>query len=206
MKFYRVTDPEFKKYGRVVRNVDFTELCKAMMSTPCPDGVIYVPSDPELEKLPVYEDLKNTTYGELDVQIGYCNGHNHLLNAIEYHRCSEINVAATEAVLLVGKEEDITEDLTYDTGLMEAFILPAGVAVELFANTTHFAPCGRNGQGFRVAIVLSRGTNYPLKVEHTKGEDRLLAATNKWQIGHPDASFDGPIHLGLVGKNLDIDE
>ncbi len=206
MKILQVTDPAFRKYGKVVTNVDFTQLCEVLKTTPCPDDVVYVPSAPELEALPVCEDLKRITYGELDVQVGYCNGHNHLLNAVEYHRSSEINVAATEAILLLGKEEDITDDFTYDTAKMEAFVVPAGTAVELYATTLHYAPCGANGAGFQVCIVLPKGTNYPLASTHTEGEDKILAATNKWLIGHPEASFDGPTHLGLIGKNLDINE
>lgn len=206
MKILQVTDPAFRKYGRVVKNVDFTQLCEVLKTTPCPDDVIYVPAAPELEALPIFEELKRVTYGELDVQVGYCNGHNHLLNAVEYHRSSEINVAATDAILLLGKEEDVTDDFSYDTALMEAFLVPAGTAVELYATTLHYAPCGVDGNGFQVCVVLPRGTNYPLANAHTEGEDKILAATNKWLIGHPEATFDGPTHLGLIGKNLDINE
>ena len=42
------------------------------------------------------------SFGEMEIQIGYCNGHNSMLNALEYHKSSEINVAATDAVLLLG--------------------------------------------------------------------------------------------------------
>ena len=47
--------------------------------------------------------------------IGYCNGHNSLLNAVEYHRSSEVNVAATDLILLIGMQQDIEADYTYDT-------------------------------------------------------------------------------------------
>ena len=50
MKIYDVTDERFKKYGRVVKNIDFSELVKVLEeSTPMPDGVEYVPSLPALE-------------------------------------------------------------------------------------------------------------------------------------------------------------
>ena len=115
MQILDVTDARFKKYGRIVKNVDFTGLVEAMQSTPLPDGVEYVASAPELEALPVMQELQKVTYGELPIQIGYCNGHNVLLNAVEYHRSSEINVAATDAVLILGSEQDITDDFHYDT-------------------------------------------------------------------------------------------
>jgi len=87
------------------------------------------------------EEIRRVFYGELPVQIGYCNGHNVLLNAVEYHRCSEVNVAATDAVLIVGRQQDVTENCTYDTAKMEAFLVEAGTAVELYATTLHYAPC-----------------------------------------------------------------
>ena len=72
----------------------------------------------------------------MPIQIGYCNGHNTKLNALEYHRDSEINVAATDAVLMLGSLQDVKEDHTYDTSLVEAFSVPAGPAVEVFATTS----------------------------------------------------------------------
>ena len=140
MQILDVTDARFKKYGRIVKNVDFTGLVEAMQSTPLPDGVEYVASAPELEALPVMQELQKVTYGELPIQIGYCNGHNVLLNAVEYHRSSEINVAATDAVLILGSEQDITDDFHYDTSLMEAFKIPKGTAVEIYGTTLHYAP------------------------------------------------------------------
>ena len=65
-----------------------------------------------LQALPVMKDFTDSLYGGLPIQIGYCNGNNHLLNAVEYHRSSEINVAATDLILLIGSEQDIEEDDT----------------------------------------------------------------------------------------------
>lgn len=207
MKILQITDPAFRKYGRVVKGIDFTELVDTMNRiTPIPEGCAYEPSIPELEALPVYKELKTKTYGELDIEIGYCNGHNEKLNAIEYHRSSEINVAATDAILILGKQEDITDDYTYDTSLMEAFLVPKGTAVEVYATTLHYAPCGVNGEGFRVTIVLPRGTNYPLDESHRDFEDKLITAKNKWLIGHPEGGFTGNEHIGLIGKNLNVNE
>lgn len=206
MKIYSVTDERFRTYGRVVTGIDFSELCKAMEETPCPEDVIYVPGDPKLEALPVMKELTDKTYGELQVQIGYCNGHNCMLNAFEYHRSSEINVAATDAILILGRQQDITEDFTYDTSLAEAFLIPAGTAVEVYATTLHYAPCGVNGQGFRVTVVLPKGTNLDLEAAHTEGEDRHLTAKNKWLLGHPEGGLPEGSPMGLVGKNLNINE
>lgn len=206
MKILQVTDAAFRKYGRVVTEVDFSGLVEAMHATPVPEGVVYEPSVEALEALPVFEALTKVTYGELPIQIGYCNGHNVLLNAVEYHRGSEINVAATDAILILGAQQDITPDFTYDTSLMEAFLIPAGTAVEVYATTLHYAPCSVDGAGFQVAVVLPRGTNYPLAENHAGGEDALITATNKWLIGHAEGGFTGSERIGLIGKNLNINE
>ena len=184
MEIKKVTDPAFRKYGKVVENIDFSGLIRALTEkTPLPADVVYEPSAEVLEAEPVFETVQKKAYGEMPVQIGYCNGHNHKLNALEYHRSSEINVAATDAILLVGHQQDITPEFTYDTALVEAFLLPKGTAVEVYATTLHYAPCSVGEQGFQVGIILPRGTNYPLEMTHEGWEDRLLAATNKWLIG-----------------------
>lgn len=214
MKILSIYDKEFKEYGRVVKNVDFTALVEAMKKTPCPDDVVYEPSIAELEALPVAKEISNVTYGEMPIQIGYCNGHNCMLNALEYHRDSEINVAATDAVLMLGLMKDVEDDFTYDTSKVKAFLVPAGAAVEVFATTLHYAPCGVDGKGFRVSIILPRGTNYDLKTSHTKvnedgsapNEDALITAVNKWLIGHKEGGLAEGSFLGLKGKNCNLNE
>lgn len=216
MNILSVKDPAFGAYGRVVDNVDMTQLIQALKETPIPEDVAYEPSVPELEAVDAYERLSVVTYGEMPIQIGYCNGHNNKLNALEYHRDSEINVAATDAVLLLGLKAEVEEDFTYDTSKVKAFLVPAGTAVEIYATTLHYAPCGVAGEGFQVAIVLPKGTNYPLKGSHAapacgqgKGkvdEDALLTAVNKWLIGHAEGGLEEGSFLGLKGKNPDISE
>ncbi len=207
MKIYNVTDERFKAYGKVVKDIDFSEMVRVLKEeTPIPEDVAYVPGLEALESLPAGEELSRKVYGEMPIQIGYCNGHNSLLNALEYHKSSEINVAATDAILLVGKEQDITEDFTYDTALAEAFLLPQGMAVEMYATTLHYAPCGVDGAGFQVAIVLPKGTNLDLEESHEGGEDGHLTAKNKWLLGHPEGGLPQGSPMGLVGKNLCVTE
>ncbi len=203
MKIYNVTDERFKKYGKVVTGIDFSGLVKALEeSTPLPEGVAYVPGLPALESLPVMEELTVKAYGEQPIQIGYCNGHNSMLNALEYHKSSEINVMATDAILLLGCQQDISADLTYDTAKAEAFLMPKGTAVEIYATTLHYAPCGVGGAGFKVAIVLPKGTNLDLDKSHADGEDGHLTAKNKWLLGHPEGGLPEGSPMGLVGENL----
>ena len=137
MKIQKVTDPAFRKYGKVLEGYNFSALLKEMKHTPVPEDVVYVPSVEELEALEVEKDLRNRAFGGLPVEIGYCNGHNKKLNAVEYHRNSEINVAVTDLVLLIGSQQDITDELTYDTSKIEAFLVPAGTGIEVYATTLH---------------------------------------------------------------------
>lgn len=207
MEIKKITDAAFRKYGRVVQGIDFSELIEAIKrETPLPDGVAYEPSIEALEATQSAKELQKRTYGELPIEVGYCNGHNYKLNAVEYHRSSEINVAATDAVLILGMQQDISDDFTYDTAKMEAFLVPAGTAVEIYATTLHYAPCSADEGGFKVGIVLPKGTNYPLTQSHEGWEDSLITAQNKWLIGHAEGGLDAGAHIGLIGKNLDIRE
>ena len=179
MKIVEVTDPSFAKYGRIIEDLDTAELVNAMEKTPLPEDVVYEPSEASLEELPIFSVLRDQLYGELPIQVGYCNGHNKKLNALEYHRSSEIDIAATELILLLGQQQDIRADFTYDTAKAEAFFVPAGTAVELYATTLHYA--------------------------HEGGEDGHLTAKNKWLLGHPEGGLPEGSPMGLVGENLTVD-
>jgi hypothetical protein len=207
MKLKAVTDPAFRTYGRIITELDFSELVTALAETPCPeDSVVYQASVPALEALDLCAKLQERIFGEMTIQIGYCNGNNYLLNTVEYHHSSEINVAATDMILMLGRIQDITPQNTYDTSKIELFCVPKGTSVELYGTTLHYAPCNADRKGFRVAIVLPWGTNTDLSAVHyAEGEDRLITAKNKWLIGHPDASLPEGICLGLIGENLSVE-
>ena len=205
MQILSVNDDEFKKYGRVVDNVDFTELIQELKRTPIPSGVVYEPAVKELEALPIRLDISSVVYGEMPIQIGYCNGHNSKLNALEYHRNSEINIAVTDLILLIGCQQDVEPDHTYDTSKVEAFLVPAGTGIEVYATTLHYAPCHVNEGGFQCVVVLPKGTNTDLTFPTAKtGEDKLMTAKNKWLIAHEDAKIEGAFN-GLKGENITLD-
>lgn len=205
MKLQTLTDTSFAKYGKILTGYELAPLLKMMEHTPVPENVIYVPENEQLESLAIAENFRTRGYGGLPIQIGYCNGNNHQLNALEYHRSSEINVAATDLVLLLGCLQDLTLDFKYDTSKAEAFFVPEGTAIELYATTLHYAPCTAVGKtGFRCVIILPKGTNSEIDFS-LKGadDDQLATAKNKWLIAHPDAKIDGA-HCGLIGENLSI--
>lgn len=205
MKIQNVKEESFRKYGKVITDLDCTQLIEEMGKTPAPDGeVIYVPSAPELEALSVFAELRDRVYGGMPIQLGYCNGDNNKLNALEYHRDSEVNVACTDLILLIGREQDVDpETYEYDTAKVEAFLVPAGTVIEVYGTTLHYAPCNAGGK-FRCVVVLPKGTNEALQVvPEKKGEDALLFAVNKWLIAHPESGLDkAGAFMGLKGENI----
>ena len=206
MELINVCSPEFRPYGRVITGYDVDGLMKAMESTPLPEDVVYVASVQELEALPIGAELSDGIYGQMEIQLGYCNGHNKKLNALEYHRDSEVNLAVTDLVLLLGRQQDIEEDFTYDTSKVKAFLVPAGTLVEVYATTLHYAPCQTEDSGFRCVVVLPRGTNTDLdhKPQVKCGEEKLITARNKWLIGHEEGGLDCGAWIGLKGENISL--
>ena len=203
-----VTGRAFKPFGRVIKGYYLRSLLEEMEKTECPsDRVVYESSVRSLETLKINKQLSEEAYGGMPIQIGYCNGRNHLLNAVEYHRDSELNLACTDLILLVGKRQDIGRDYTYDTGKMQAFLVKKGTLVELYSTTLHYAPISASeNESFRCVVVLPKGTNEPLPAcrgkAHTK-EDQLLTHVNKWLIAHPESGLDKDgAFVGLKGENL----
>ena len=207
MEIQKVTDAAFRAYGKILEGYDFSELLEVMKDTPLPeDEVVYVPGVKAMEEATVSERLKKSAYGGLPIQVGYCNGHNLKLNALEYHRSSEVDIAASDLILLLGRQQDIQEDYTYDTAKVEGFFVPAKTAVELYATTLHYAPCQASEAGFRCVIVLPEGTNHELDFSvASEGEEKLMTAKNKWLIAHEDAKIGGAF-CGLKGENISLEQ
>lgn len=208
MKIYSVYDTEFRPYGQVVSGYDNAAIVQALTSsTPLPDGVEYVPTEPALEALPVAAQLRSNFYGGMPIQLGWCNGHNTKLNCLEYHRDSELSLGAEDFILLLAKQDEI-ENGQLDTAKVKAFHCPADVLVDVFATSLHYAPCSaKKGAGFRVMVVLPQGTNLAKPdIAPIDKEDALLWASNKWLLAHKDTSEAAAgAHVGLQGDNIDIE-
>ncbi len=207
MKILSVTDPSFQNYGQILTGYDVKELLETLDKvTPCPDGVDYVPEQAELMALPIEKELENNAFGGMPIQIGWCNGHNTKLNCLEYHRDSELNVGTQDFILLLAKREDLVDGVL-DSDKVVAYKCPAGVLVEVYATTLHYAPCSAaKGQGFKVIVVLPKGTNVGMPTISVKNdEDAILWATNKWLLAHADSSEAAQGAKVLIkGVNTDI--
>ena len=209
MHIYSAADPAFKAYGRILEGYDTAELMQAMEKIGLPaDGTAYEPGIESLESCAVFRELQDRAYGGMPIQLGMCWGLNTKLNCLEYHRDSEVNIGSADFILLLARQEEI-EDGVLDTGKVKAFRVPAGIPVEVYATTLHYAPCHTCPHcGFRVAVVLPQGTNtekpdFAPKCE----EDTWMTARNKWLLAHPDSNeAKNGAHIGLRGLNTDIKE
>lgn len=182
IKIYSIHDEKFKKYGKVIDfdSSEFVEVCKTMKYPE--SGAYYQPSVDELEKLPSGAPLREILFGGLDTQFGICHGYNDTMNGLEYHKCSEINIAVTPVVLILGLVFDMEEN-EYDSSKVEAFYLEEGDTIEMFSTTLHYCPCQVSDGGFSSVVLLPKNTNTPLE---SKSDDKLLIMKNKWLICHDE--------------------
>ncbi len=207
MEIKSVFDAEFSPYGQVHKGYKLDGLLAAMKAIPLPEsGTTYQPAIPELEALPIFELFGANAYGGMPVQLGMCWGRNTKLNCLEYHRDSEFNVGTHDFILLLAKQDEIVDGML-DTAKVQAFRVPAGVLVEVYATTLHYAPCHTDeAEGFRVAVALPRGTNEAKPaIKVITEEDQLLWARNKWLLAHEDSAEAGQgAAVRLSGDNNDI--
>ena len=207
LPLYSVLDPVFARYGRVLEVPDGKDLIRKLAATPLPEtGNSYQASDELLEKTDTVKAFAATVFGGMELQAGFCNGFGHTMNAMEYHKCSEVNVSPTGLVLLLALPEQLS-DGTLNSADVVGFYLPKNVYVEVYAFVLHFAPCRVTKKGFKCLIGLEKHTNEPLPSVDTAapGEQKLLWARNKWLTCHPDSpqAADGA-YVGIVGENIEL--
>ena len=107
-------------------------------------------------------------------------------------------------ILLLGWLTDVTDEFTYATAKIEAFLVPAGTVVEMYETTLHYAPCNAADGGFKCIVVFPKGTNTPIDFTLSKvGEDKLMTAKYKWLIAHEDAAIENAFN-GLTGENITL--
>lgn len=208
MKVYSIYDNEFRKYGCVLEGYDYAELFYALGKLPMPEtGIVYVPSDDALESCSAAKEMEIRGFGAFPVQLGYVMGKCGVMNCLEYHKSGEFNIAMNDIVLLLGMVQDI-EGGTFDSSKCEAFLVPAGTGVELYATTLHYAPLSLTEDGYRVVCVLPKGTNGP-RVDFTMryDEDKMCFGVNKWVLAHRDApEVDSGAYIGIIGNNIKIED
>lgn len=203
LPIYSVDSEEFRSFGRVIKDLDTATIVEIAAKIPNPtNGASYLPEEYTLAQLPIAEKISNSYYGTLPVQIGYCWGHNRYLNATEWHTSSEVNIAVTPLVLILGHVWEI-ENGSIDSSMFRAFYLPKGTAVEIYATTLHFTPCEVSLEGFGCIVALPKGTNTDLQITP---EDQKLFRKNKWIICHEknDTLLARGVVPGITGINFEI--
>lgn len=203
IKLYDVGDKEFISFGRIIKNLDATEIIKEAKKIPMPENSSsYLPSVEAFEKLNIAQTIKNDFFGSMPTQIGYCWGHSNFLNATEWHTSSEINIAITPLVLILGHIWEI-EDGKIDSSKFKAFYLPAGTIVQVYATSLHFCPCEVDKDGFGCIVGLPQGTNTNLEI---KPSNPMLFRKNKWIIAHTENNvlIEKGVVPGITGTNFEI--
>lgn len=203
LPIYRVQDAEFAKYGRVLTGLPTEELLAAAATIAKPEtGSAYEPTVPALENTSFAEAQRKLLFGELPAQVGYCWGYNDTMNAMEWHTSSEVNVAVTPLVLILGLRTDL-ENNRVSADTFKAFYLEAGECVEVYANSLHYCPCEVEKTGFGCIVGLPAGTNVPLD---EPSADPLLFRKNKWLIAHEEnaALIARDAVAGVSGPNFKV--
>lgn len=213
VKIYSVKDDAFKSFGRIISGYDFSDVISYMENeTDIPEqGNVYVASVPEMEAFSVKDDIQTSFYGGMPIQFGYCNGRNSTYNGFEYHKGSEINVAITDFMLVLGHSYDI-KDNTFNNADATVFFVEKGTAIEMYQTTLHLSPLKVTDEGFKGIVVLPKGTNTPLTDEEKSlkasgdAESTLLLQRNKWVIAHPDREplIKQGAHPGIIGDNKEL--
>ncbi|MBQ9458680.1 MAG: DUF4867 family protein [Oscillospiraceae bacterium] len=207
LPLFDVHGREFRKYGAVFAFDGQDALAALLAKTAIPDaGNRYAASEPSFESAGASASLSALCFDGGAVQIGWCNGRGFRLNALEYHRCSEVNLTTTGLVLLLATPDKLRDGILDSRGVV-GFYLPPNVAVEIFPMVLHFAPCRVAPGGFNCLVALEKGTNAPLERVDTSlpGEDKLLWMTNKWMTCHPDSpQAEKGAYPGIRGENLTL--
>lgn len=203
LEIFDVKSDEFSTYGRIIDGIDIAEIIvKAKKIDNSGKGSNYEPSVEAFEKLAIAGKIKTKFFGESRIQVGYCWGNNNYFDATEWHTSSEINIAVTDLVIIVGHVWDVKNN-AIDTSMFKAFYVPAGTVLECYATTLHYGPCEVQKDGFGWVVALPKGTNTELDGEY---EDKLLWAKNKWLIAHVDNTelvSEGAV-AGVTGTNFEI--
>lgn len=209
VRVYSVFDEIFRPFGRVIEDFDFSSLIKiAEEKNDIPEsGNFYTPSFDLFENESCFIKIQNRFYGEMPIQIGYCNGKNSTYNGFEYHKGSEINIAVTDFMLVLGHVWQI-ENNCFAVGNEKVFFVPKNTTIEMYQTTLHLSPCKTSDNGYKDIVILPKGTNTPLqsKEENQQGENRLLLMKNKWILCHPEREplMKQGAYPGLIGENKEL--
>ena len=208
LHIYHIYDREFLKYG-IKHDIMPYQLYLDYLEnkTEIPnEGNYYLAHDEDLQKVSCVNDIHDV-FGYTKLQFGYVNGHNTKLNALEYHKSSEINISLTPLTLILADQSDLIDN-DLDVHKVKIFYVPARTVIELHPLTLHFSPCKVIDEGFKCGVILPYGTNMDfVKAKNLNvKENQLLFKTNKWLIAHAEHKkfIELGAYEGIKGKNIEI--
>jgi hypothetical protein len=145
-----------------------------------------------LEELAVSDEIRDNIFGEIPIQVGWCRGYNNTCNALEYHKSSELIVAVTDLLLILGRVDEIIDD-SYEISKAKSFFVPKNSVIELYPMVLHFAPIQTDGNEFIAIIILPKSTNLPLErgsyPNSGSNKNVFLFAKNKWLLAYPGTTL-----------------
>lgn len=211
-KIYDINSNEFKNYGRILNLKCSSSLIKKLENeTNIPnEGNIYRAYVRDWEEKEIVEELKK--YYDGAIEIGYCNGQNTKLNALEWHDCNEINIFSTDAILFLAKLDNLN-NFKLDSNKIKAFFVEKGTSILMNSDTLHFAPCKVDKNGFKAIIILSDLTNTELDVKPIDYKEdsenkmkALLFKKNKFIICHEEATnlTNQGVQANINGENYNL--
>lgn len=201
LHIYTTKDYSFHEYGRCL-SLDTDEILENIERIrEIPNvGTTYETDISELHEASLFNDIQENIYGKLPIQAGLVCGKNTQLTGIEFHQGSEVNIAVTDCILLLGKKEDLKHEC-YDVNKIKAFYIKRGEALEIYSTTLHYTPLQVHQKGFALLVFLLLGTNMP--IENPQG---MLTKMNKWYITHPsqEKKIEEGCIPGLLGDMVKI--
>ena len=211
MGIHSVEVSEFQSYGRILRDYDTGPALSLLEPLIPGEGVTVITRMEDSgtsEK--VLGPLVNEVFGGFGgLQLGAVYGRNLCLNALEYHKCAEVMVAASPMILLAGLVCEIEWPRgIFDLSKIQAFYISAGTALEIHPWCLRCHPVHVfREEGFKCLTVLTMGTNEPMDpLSEQEGEAKLMTARNRWVLAHQDGpeDFGADVHCGLVGRNIEM--
>jgi len=199
----KIESKEFLEYGYVIEG-NYEDIVSFLLTNspmPTNDINLYERDDERMALVPSIKSLQELVFGGSEIETGYCNGYNNKLNCLEYHASPEINVAATDLVLLLASRKDIKNGFINSKDV-KAFYVKKGTCLVLNPYTLHFSPCRADENGFKCAVILPQGTNKDLTF---KPKDRMLWKENKWLLAHSESKQASlGAYIGIKGDNIEI--
>lgn len=204
-----VDDPKFGEFGVIYHQYDqdFEMIERLMKQVEIPEtGSSYVTSFKDLENLPVIAQMSRDVYAGMPTQAGQTVGHVDSFSAIEYHTCSELNIMMDDVVMVLGRRQELDQHGNFDpnqTGSI--FFVPKGTVIEIYNDTLHYAPIEVTKAGFKVIVILERGTNEELPSDFVTTNKRIVKQ-GKFQVVHASRTdkIQAGAEVGVIGKLIKL--